>query len=62
VIHRLLDFPTFITLFQELLNHEETAVRSNALVMLGERLEEMTNVADLSKKQAGGLVNGPEVR
>lgn len=38
----LLDSPTFVSILQELLDHEDAGVRQKALHILGERLEEMS--------------------
>jgi hypothetical protein len=41
-IQCLLDSPTFVSILQELLDHEDAGVRQKALHILGERLEEIT--------------------
>jgi len=38
VFQRLLDVPTFMVIMQELVGHEESAVRQKALEILGQRL------------------------
>jgi hypothetical protein len=41
-MHKLLDSPSFISILQELLNHELLAVRQKAVIILRERLEELS--------------------